>query len=221
MGFFLAMFALFIHPCTSANHHFLLTTAPNHTTSRHTTNHTGTNNILTSRSQHCNPESTLPTKNQLQPYRPHTHPPQSQRRRPARHTPRPLLSHLRHGASKSRKQYHASTVHPQLPTYLPSHNSLRLASLYQTRPSPRPENGKRDREPGTTSTTYPVSLVLLLYRRASFVPSSTPLSRTHAHSSRCRHKSKSKKKKAQRDKKNNHWRCCCWYTLDYLPKVWV
>jgi hypothetical protein len=148
MGFFLAMFALFIHPCTSANHHFLLTTAPNHTTSRHTTNHTGTNNILTSRSQHCNPESTLPTKNQLQPYRPHTHPPQSQRRRPARHTPRPLLSHLRHGASKSRKQYHASTVHPQLPTYLVT--TLFASPLFikpDRAPVPKTGNGTGNREP--------------------------------------------------------------------------
>jgi hypothetical protein len=179
MGFFLAMFVLFMHPCTSANHRFLLTTAL--ITPRAvipTTNHTGTTNILTSRSQHCNPASTLPTKNQPQPYRPHTHPPQSQRRRLARHTPRPLLSHLRHGAAKSRKQYRTSTVHPQLPTYLAT--TLFASSLFiKPDRAPVPETGNH--------LDYLVGLVLLLYRRASFVcsflvlPHSLSLSRAHAH----------------------------------------
>jgi hypothetical protein len=170
MAFFLAMFVLFMHPCTSANHHFLLTTAL--TTPRAvipTTNHTGTTNILTSRSQHCNPASTLPTKNQPQSYRPHTHPPQSQRRRLARHTPRPLLSHLRHGAAKSRKQYRTSTVHPQLPTYLAT--TLFASPLFIKPGEPRPGNGESPRLPSWFSSP----IISPSFVR-SIVPSPTPLS---------------------------------------------
>jgi hypothetical protein len=199
-----------MHPCTSANHHFLLTTAP--TTPRAVillTTQAQTTSSRPARSTAIPHPPCQPRTNPSHTARPHTHPPQSQRRRPARHTPRPLLSHLRHGAAKSRKQYHASTVHPQLPTYRAT--TLFAPPLFiKPNRAPVPETGNH--------LDYLVGLVLLLYRRASFVPSflvlphSLSLSRARAQARHAGIKVKAKRKKHK--EKNNHWRCCCWYTLE-------